>query len=61
MFLKFKCESMFGIIVYLQRIQINNLTIQKKINISIILIFDNLKKENHSSKKHEVDVTTLNL
>jgi hypothetical protein len=61
MFLQFKCESMFGIIFDLQRIQINKLTVQKQINISIISIFDKLKKENHSSKKHEVDVTTLNL
>ena len=51
----------FWYIVDLQSIRIDNLTVQKKINISIISIFDKLKNKNHSSKRHEVDVSTLNL
>jgi hypothetical protein len=40
-----KCESIFGIIVDLQRIQINKLTVQMQINMGIISIFDKLKRK----------------
>ena len=50
-FLQFKWELIFGIIVDLQRIQKDKLTVQNQINRSIISIFDELKKKNHSSKR----------
>jgi hypothetical protein len=49
-FLQSKYKSIFGIIVDLQRIQIDKFTIQKKTNISIISIFDQLKKREKSFK-----------
>jgi hypothetical protein len=45
MFLQSKCKSIFGIIVDLQRIQINMLTVQIQINMGNISIFDKLKRK----------------
>jgi hypothetical protein len=44
-FLQSKCESIFGIIVDFQRIQINKLTVQMQINMGNISIFDKLKRK----------------
>ena len=44
-FLQSKCESIFGIIVDFQRIQINKLTVQMQINMGIISIFNKLKRK----------------
>jgi len=44
-FIQSKCESIFGIIVDLQKIQINNLTVQMQTNMGNISIFDKLKRK----------------
>jgi hypothetical protein len=45
MFLQSKCESIFDIIVDLQGIQINKLTVQMQINMGIISTFKQTQKE----------------
>jgi hypothetical protein len=45
MFLQIICESIFGIEVDLQRIQINKLTVQMQINMGTISTFDKLKRK----------------